>query len=219
MFESGDPLTERLTRCYSGAIFDALRETGHTRCVLPPEIRCIDPQWSLAGPAFTVSGHLEPGLDAHETLLRWTDFLSRAPAGSVVVCQPNDLSIAHMGELSAETLHFRGVRGYVVDGGNRDTGFILKLGFPVFCRYLSPRDVVGTWVPDSFGEPVRIGDVTVGNGDYVFGDIDGVVVIPRHRTEAIVQRVEEVMNTENRVRSAILDGIDPREAYLEYGLF
>ena len=65
------------------------------------------------------------------------------------------LIIAHMGELSAETLQFRGVRGYIVDGGCRDTGFILNMGFPVFCRYLTPRDVVGIWVPDRFGEPHR----------------------------------------------------------------
>jgi len=219
MSEPEDPVTLRLARCYSGAVFDVLREAGHTDCVLPPGIKCVDPRLSLAGPAFTVSGHLEPGIGAHETLLRWTEFLSRAPAGSVVVCQPNDSTIAHMGELSAETLHARGVRGYVVDGGSRDTNFILELGFPVFCRYLCPRDVVGTWVPDSFEEPVIIGSVSIANGDYVFGDIDGVVIVPRMQAEAVVQRVEEVMSTENKVRRAILEGVDPQEAYLKHGLF
>ena len=179
----------------------------------------MDPALSVAGPVFTVSGHLQPGLDPHETLLRWTEFLSAAPSGAVVVCQPNDGTIAHMGELSSETLQYRGVRGYIVDGGSRDTNFVLKLGFPVFCRYLSPRDVVGTWVADTFGQPISIGGITINNGDYVFGDIDGVVVIPRERVEDTVARVEQVVNTENLVRKAILEGVDPKEAYLRYGLF
>lgn len=212
-------IADRLARCYSGAVFDALREAGHTACTLPHEIKCVDPRLRVAGPVFTVSGHLEPGLDPHETLLRWTEFLSAVPANSVVVCQPNDHSIAHMGELSAETLQFRGVRGYVVDGGSRDTAFILKLGFPVFCRYLCPHDVVGTWVPDEFDAPIRIGTVDVHPGDYVFGDIDGVVVIPAARALETVERVEEVMRTENKVRKAILQGMDPKQAYLRYGLF
>lgn len=212
-------LTERLGACYSGAIHDTLREMGRRDVVLPNTIGPLDPAHKLAGPAYTVEGHLEPGLNGHETLLRWTELLSKAPAGSVVVCQPNDSTIAHMGELSAETLQYRGVRGYVVDGGCRDTEFILRIGFPVFCRYLTPRDVVGTWVPDAFGQPVRIGDVTVHTGDHVFGDRDGVVIIPEALTGEVVDRVEQMMQTENLVRKAILEGVDPQEAYLKYGKF
>lgn len=212
-------LTERLGACYSGAIHDTLREMGQRPYVLPHTILPLDPTHKLTGPAFTVEGHLEPGLDPHETLLRWTELLSRAPKGSVVVCQPNDSTIAHMGELSAETLQYRGVRGYVVDGGSRDTEFVLRIGFPVFCRYLSPRDVVGTWVPDRFGEPVQIGDGTVHSGDFIFGDRDGVIVIPQALVSDVVERVEVLMKTENLVRKAILEGMDPKEAYLKYGKF
>ena len=56
---------------------------------------------------------------------------------------------------------FVGVRGYVVDGGCRDTQFILELGFPVFCSFTTPKDIVGMWVPDRIGEPITIGDVTM----------------------------------------------------------
>lgn len=212
-------LTQRLEMCYSGALFDVMRELGQPECVLPHAIQALDRASKVAGPAFTVSGHLERGLDAHETLLKWTEFLSAAPRGTVVVCQPNDHTIAHMGELSAETLQLRGVRGYVVDGGSRDSNFVLDIGFPVFCRYRCPRDVVGTWIPDRLGEPITIGNVSIGEGDYVFGDIDGVIVIPASIAEAVVTRAEEVMNTENLVRKAILAGVDPKTAYLEHGLF
>ena len=217
--DSADHLSARLAACYSGALHDTLRELGRTNCVLPSDIQPLDPAHKLAGRVFTMDGHLEPGLDGHETLLRWTEFLSRAPAECVVLCQPHDSTIAHMGELSAETLQFRGVRGYIVDGGCRDTGFILVMGFPVFCRYLTPRDVVGVWVPDRFGEPIDIGGVAIETGAYVFGDRDGVVIIPADVAEQTVSRVEKMMQTENLVRKAILDGMDPKQAYLKYGKF
>ena len=54
-----------------------------------------------------------------------------------------------MGELSAQTLAARGVLGYVVDGGSRDTDLVLEQGFPVFCSFLTPSDIVERWIPDS----------------------------------------------------------------------
>jgi 4-hydroxy-4-methyl-2-oxoglutarate aldolase len=214
-----DPLTSRLEQGYSGAVYDVLRGRGFPDQVLPASIRPLDPSRKLAGRVFTVEGRPDPHLDAHETLLAWTEFLSRAPAGHVVICQPNDSTLSHMGELSSETLVYRGVRGYMVDGGCRDTDFILKLGFPVFCRYTTPRDIVGRWRAERFNEPIEIGGVTIRAGDYVLGDQDGVVVIPVEVVEEVVTEVERVMATENLVRKAILEGVDPKEAYLRYGKF
>jgi 4-hydroxy-4-methyl-2-oxoglutarate aldolase len=212
-------LTERLEACHAAAVHDVLRAMGHGNCVLPPEIRALDPARKLAGEIFTVSGHLDNSLDPHHTLLEWTGLLSRAPAGKVLVCQPNTHAVALMGELSAETLQFRGVRGYVVDGGCRDAGFILDIGFPVFCSFNTPKDIVGRWVPDRFGEPVTIGEVTIASGDWLLADRDGVVIIPGALAAEVVARTEAVMHQENQVRTAILSGMDPREAYLEYGKF
>jgi 4-hydroxy-4-methyl-2-oxoglutarate aldolase len=124
-----------------------------------------------------------------------------------------------MGELSAETLNFRGVRGYVVDGGCRDTNFILDLGFRVFCRYTTPADIVGRWSVNTLGQPIKIADVTIASGDYIMGDMDGLVIIPKDVVIDCVDRVEQVMSTENLVRKAILAGTDPKEAYLKYGRF
>ncbi len=136
-----DDLTKRLEACYTGAVHDVMRARGCKDFVLPSEIRPIDPARSVAGPAFTLRGRWAPGTDAQESLLAWTGMLSQAPAGHVVVCQANDSTVAHMGELSAETLLARGVRGYLVDGGCRDVAFIERIGFPVWCRYLTPRDL------------------------------------------------------------------------------
>ncbi|WP_291990002.1 hypothetical protein [Luteitalea sp.] len=219
MIPDPNDLAERLEACYAAAVHDVLRAMGHPNCVLPPEIRPLDPTRKLAGEIFTVSGHVDNTRDPHDTLLAWTGLLSKAPAGKVLVCQPNTYSIALMGELSAETLHFRGVRGYVVDGGCRDTDFILNLGFPVFCSFNTPKDIVGRWVPDRFGEPITIGDVTISSGDWLLADRDGVVVIPGAIAADVVARTEATLLTENRVRTAILSGMDPQEAYLKFGKF
>ena len=210
---------DRLERCYTAAVYDVLRAIGYPDQVLPPDIRPLDPASRLAGEVFTVQGQLDPELSAHESLLRWTGLLSRAPRGSVVLCQPNDHSLAHMGELSAETMTLRGVRGYIVDGGCRDSARVLEVGFRVWCRYLTPRDVVGRWSAERFGEPITIGGVEIRSGDYVLADRDGVVVVPGGLVADVVARTEAVLETENRVRTAILAGVDPQEAYLLHGKF
>lgn len=212
-------LTERLQACYSGAVHDVLRGMGRENVVLPPEIRPLDPALKLAGPVWTVSGHIDRTLSRHETLLGWTRLLSKAPSGHVVVCQPHNHEVALMGELSSETLKHKGVLGYVVDGGCRDTDFILEQKFPVYCSFLTPADIVGRWIADRFGEPVNIGNVTICSGDYLLADRDGVVVIPADLAEAVVRETEQTMTTENKVRTAILAGVDPVEAYERYGKF
>lgn len=214
-----DPLASRLERCYTGAVFDVLRGMGFHDQALPKEIRPLLPEGALAGRVFPVSGQVRDGLDAHESLLRWTEFLSKAPPDTVVVCQPNDRTLAHMGELSAETLHFRGVRGYIVDGGCRDSNFIRKIGFPVFCRYFTPADIVGRWMAETFGDPVEIGGVRITRDDYVLADRDGVILVPGSLAEEVIGRAEETIQTENKVRTAILRGMDPHDAYLRYGKF
>ncbi len=186
---SAPTLTARLAACYTGAVHDVLRMMGHDNIVLPPAIKAIAPGTRLAGPVWTVSGHIDRTRSRHETLLGWCTLLARAPSGHVIVCQPHNHEVALMGELSAQTLQARGVLGYVVDGGSRDTDLVLEQGFPVFCSFLTPSDIVERWIPDRYGEPVTIGTVTVSTGDYLLGDRDGVVIIParagrrRHRQD------------------------------------
>ena len=189
-------LTERLAACYTGAVHDVLRMMGHENIVLPPAIKAIAPGTKLAGPVWTVSGHIDRTQSRHETLLGWCTLLAKAPSGHVVVCQPHNHEVALMGELSAQTLKARGVLGYVVDGGSRDTDLVLAQGFPVFCSFLTPSDIVQRWIPDRYGEPVTIGTVTIATGDYLLGDRDGVVIIPRVLVEDVVAKTEEVVATE-----------------------
>ncbi len=160
-----------------------------------------------------------PSIAPDETYLAWTKFLGDIPAGSIGICQPNDHTVAHMGELSAETLKRRGIKGYVVDGGCRDTAFIRRIGFPVWCRYATPADIVGCWIPEGFGEPITIGSVRIRNGDYVLADDDGVVVIPADRAKQIVMKPRKLWGGRTWSVRPSWSGMNPQQAYLTYRKF
>jgi 4-hydroxy-4-methyl-2-oxoglutarate aldolase len=212
-------LSDRLAGCYTGVVHDVMRAMGLRDFTLPAELRPIMPERTLAGPAFTIEGRVDENADPHETLLAWTGLLSKAPAGSIWVSQPNDRVVAHMGELSAETLKNKGVLGCVTDGYIRDVNFLLDIGFQAWCRGFTPRDIVGYWLPAAVGVPIRIGTVTIKPGDYLLGDRDGLLRVPNAQAGDIVELAEQAMATESLVRKAILAGTDPQEAYLKYGKF
>jgi len=212
-------LAQRLRVCYTGAVHDVLRAKGYRTQCLPPRIRPVNLNHKIAGPVFTIEGKCDNTLDAHRSLLRWCELLSKVPSNVVLICQPNDHTVAHMGELSAETLAHKKVLGYIVDGGCRDSAFIEKIGFPVFCSYFTPMDIVAKWAATAFEQPIKVGEVTIRAGDYVLADRDGIVIIPQALAEDVVAETEEVLRTENLVRKAILEGVDPVDAYLQHGKF
>lgn len=214
-----DTRLDRLRSCYTSVLHDVMRAMGLRNFTLPPRLRPLNPEGVLTGPAFTIEGRIVEGADAHQTLLQWTGLLSKCPAGHVWVAQPNNQIVAQMGELSAETLHRKGVLGVVTDGALRDTNFILKLGLPCWGTHYTPRDVVGLWLPNAIGDSIRIEDVTVNPGDWVHGDRDGMVVIPAAHLDEVIETGVTAMATESKVRRAILDGMDPQDAYLKYGKF
>ena len=212
-------LSDRFAACYTGVVHDVMRAMGLRDFTLPSDLRPILPEQTLAGPAFTIEGKVAGGADAHETLLAWTGLLSKAPAGSIWVSQPNDRVVAHMGELSAETLKNKGVRGCIADGFVRDVNFLLAIGFQTWCRGFTPRDIVGHWLPVATNVPIAIGDVAIEPGDYMVGDRDGLLRVPKALAQEVVDKAEVAMATESLVRKAILAGVDPQQAYLEYGKF
>jgi regulator of RNase E activity RraA len=124
-----------------------------------------------------------------------------------------------MGELSAETLVKKNIKGYIVDGGCRDVKRIKTIGLPVYCRFYSPKDVAGKWKVMELGKKINIGEVLIVTGDYIIGDDDGIVIIPNDIAEKIIIKAENDMTSENKIRDAILNGVDPQKAYLKYGKF
>ena len=208
-----------LQSCYTSVVHDVLRAMGRRNFTLPQRLRPLNPEGVLTGPAFTIEGRMDETADPHQTLLAWTGLLSKAPAGHIWTTQPHNHIVAQMGELSAETLHRKGVLGCVVDGGLRDTSFILRLGFPCWGAFHTPRDVVGCWLPTATDVPILIDDVLIRPGDWLHGDRDGMVCIPAEILAEVAQRSTAAMATESLVRRAILDGMDPQDAYLKHGKF
>ncbi|MDQ6705314.1 MAG: RraA family protein [Acidobacteriota bacterium] len=213
-------LLDRLTAIpYTGALSDILDELGYPNQVLPHEIQSISPGQTLAGRALTVTGEPAPNLQRDDYFLPFLNMLGAIQPGDVVISQPNDHAVSHFGELSCETAKHRGGRGAVLDGGIRDVDYILKLGFPIFARYSTPRDIVGRWRLNAYNVPITIGLAQINPGDYILGDRDGVIVIPAGAAEEAIAKAEEVVHTENIVRKRILEGMHPAEAYRQYGRF
>jgi regulator of RNase E activity RraA len=204
---------------YTGAVADVLDEMGFPCQVLPHSIRPLVDGWKLAGRALTILGRPSEKSDPDEVFPPLLTMLGDVKPGDVLISRPNDDVAAHLGELSAETAKYRGARGAVIDGGARDTDYILRLGFPVFCRYTTPKDVLGRWELEAYNVPITIGDVRIEPGDFVLGDRDGVVIVPAAIAEEVVGKAEEIVSTENLVRKAILEGVHPLEAYRRYGRF
>src|SRR5207245_289061 len=113
------------------------------------------------------------------TLRRFLAMLGAVPADSVLVLAANDNVAAHFGELSAEWLRSRRVRGAVIDGATRDATYISRIRFPTFVRYRTPQDSIPRWRVSDWGQPLTIGGVRIALDDVIVADLDGVVVVPR----------------------------------------
>ncbi len=126
--------------------------------------------------------------------------LDEAPAGSVLVYVLEEgLEIAGIGNLMATTASVRGLEGTVIDGAARDITEIRKIGFPVYCRNISPATSVGRLVSVSKQEPVMCAEVMVHPGDYIVGDNDGVVVVPFDAAAEVVKLLAEYDDKESKM--------------------
>ena len=219
MSSTDEDLSKRLSLLHSSIVHDALRIEGLSKQTLPYQIRPISSGKTISGKVWTLSGELQENISVHDSLLSWTSFLSAVQPDTVVVCQPNNQSIALMGELSAETIVKKNIKGYVVDGGCRDVKRIKGIGFPVYCKFYSPKDVAGKWKVTELGKKIKIGEVSITTGDYIIGEDDGIVIIPESIAKQIIIKAENDMTSENKIRDAILNGVDPQKAYLKYEKF
>ncbi len=216
-------LRPRFSRLYSGAISDVLDDLGHAGQAMSPRLVSLRPGGRVAGPAFTMRGQNVQAKDRDEgrELLRpLLTMLDNLPAGCVVASEAGEDAIcAAWGELCATTALSRGCHGAVIDGGCRDTELILNTEFEVFCRFKTPIDSVGRWTVRSWNEPVTVGGVLVHPGDYIVGDGDGIMVIPRHVTLQVLEEAERVSSTEDDVRRHLAEGRSASAAFDEFGRF
>lgn len=221
MSRAADNLPRRFARIYTAAVTDVMDQMGLLRQTLPSALQPLTPGMRVAGYAFPVRGRVHRGKPREHdaTLRRFLTMLGAVTSDSVLVVAANDSVAAHFGELSAEFLRSRRVRGAVIDGGTRDAAYISRLGFPTFVRYRTPVDSVPRWRVVDWAVPVTIGGVRVALGDVIVADLDGVVVVPRRSAADVLARCEKLVGTENKVRTAVKRGLKPLEAYEKFGSF
>lgn len=210
-------LARRFEPMYTGALTDALFELGLSRQTLTPAIGPLRHPMRLAGPAFCVETRLDPAAAEDDpTHARAWRLFDEVPHGAVLVYADGADDHAVIGDLAVARLKFNGCAGIVIDGGCRDVDFVVEIGLPVFCRYVTPEDLThGHGALGDWGGSVSIGGVGVATGDYVVGDADGVVVIPKSLVSSVLERAERVVASETRARDALLRGVPPDRAFDE----
>ncbi|EIQ00972.1 Demethylmenaquinone methyltransferase [Opitutaceae bacterium TAV1] len=147
-----------------------------------------------------------------------TEALDDLRRDEVYLASGGDMRCAYWGELLTAAARTRGAAGAVINGYHRDTPKVLKQGWPVFSRGRYCQDsAVRTQVAD-FRCALEAGGVRVEPGDLVFGDLDGVVIIPRAIENEVITRALEKARGEKVVRQAIESGMSATEAFATYGI-
>jgi len=136
----------------------------------------------------------------------------------VYVCTGASPDYALWGELVSTRAIRLGAVGVVVNGYTRDTPGILELDFPTFSygRYAQDQAFRGKTV--DFRIPVEINNVVINPGDIIFGDLDGVCVIPQEKENEVIEEALEKVRGEEVVRKALEDGMSASEAFKTYGI-
>ncbi len=158
-------------------------------------VRPIQSGFKLVGPAFTVrtaSGDWAKPVEA----------IDRAKPGDVIVIDAGGRPPAIWGELATHSCQTKKIAGVVIDGAIRDTVEIKKMGFPAFAKCIAPA----AGDPKGLGEmdvPIVVGHRHVRPGDWIVGDDDGVIVVPKAEAVEIANRAQDVLERENRIRAEI----------------
>jgi 4-hydroxy-4-methyl-2-oxoglutarate aldolase len=210
-------IAARFSKVQTAMLSDALDELGELKCTLPAEIRPVADDMRLAGPAWTVTGRRSAvPLDRMVTLRQALKILGSVPADHVCIFEANDEDgfSAHIGEFHATCMVTNGAAGSVTSGGSRDTKELRALGYPVFSHYKTPQDSLPRWEMLDTGRSIKIGDVAIAPGDYVVADIDGVVVIPAHLRDKVLEMAETAAAEEVGILDEVKKGVPPLDAFL-----
>ncbi len=211
-------VADRFRRLYSPAVADALDDLGLRHQAMSHALRPLDPTTVIAGPAFTIVGQPDASLDTKTR--KGPVVIDHFRPGVIAVYDTGGENVTGVwGELWSAGAASRGCVGAIVDGGIRDTGFIRRAGFPVFHRFTTPYDAIGRFNVVDFECTATVGGVRVSPGDYIFGDEDGVLVIPAEVTLQVLEKAESVGENENRIRAEIKPGISLAQLYRDYGKF
>ena len=204
-------------KLYTPVVGDILDSMGYYHQFLPQAIRPLRDDMKLAGRAMTVLMIDVFGVQKKPFGLL-TEALDQLEEGEVYLASGGGRRCAYWGELLTAASRTRGAVGAVVDGWHRDTPQVLEQNWPVFSMGCYAQDSsVRTQVAD-YRCRLEVGNVTVLPGDIVFGDVDGVLIIPSKVADEAVEKALEKAAGEKTVRKAIEAGMSTTKAFETYGI-
>ncbi len=211
-------MRERYMKLYSGAINDVLRfeYKMHSTC-LPTDYVLLHPGMKICGIAFTIKGGPDITTDG-EFELR-AQMLEALHEDSVVMWDcTGDKVTAQWGEVMTMAAKRNGCRGAVVNG-IRDTESILPQDFQICHRYKSNAGMLGRFRMYYYQKPVLMGEVIVNPGDFVFGDIDGIICIPADIAYDVLLKAERILDKEDEIKDMVNSGMKPTDVVANGGYF
>jgi len=196
---------ERLKKWYSGDVHDSMEHLGLWGFVEGVSLLgALEPGAVVCGPAVTVQ--FEPSDRKGEPQDVYHHAIDNTPKGGILVCEASCAGGSCSGELMSSGAKTRGAAATIVNGTVRDLAQVRALGYPLFGTEASPVGVTGKKEPKRSQVPVKIGRVTIRPGDIIFGDIDGVVAIPKDRVRDVADAADELGRNEASARDRILAG-------------
>ncbi|WP_294506493.1 RraA family protein [uncultured Victivallis sp.] len=211
-------LCERYEKLYTGCINDVMRELCLLNQALPSDIMPLRDEMTVCGEAFTVKSAPNVMIEGEMTF-RAQMLDEMKPGGLVVWDTSEDTEASLWGGVMTATAISKGIRGAVISGGIRDTKQILEQKFPLFYKYRTSNGSLGRCMITHYQVPVRIGKVTVRPGDIIFGDIDGVLCIPREIAYEVLLRAEGIERNEVDIFSWVHQGDTISEIIEKGGYF
>ena len=204
---------------FTSVLSDCLDQAGLMRQALPSRIRPLDEASVMVGRARTAAFmevyHVGPG-NPYELEIALIDSLQ--PGDIPVFACSNPARVAPWGELLSTAASVRQAAGALMDGCVRDIKPIRAMGFPVFHGGIAPLDSRGRGKVMAIDVPIECGGVAVASGDLVFGDADGVVVIPRAAEEDVLRVAFEKISGERNTLRDLQRGDTLGEVFARYGI-
>jgi 4-hydroxy-4-methyl-2-oxoglutarate aldolase len=214
-------LAELKTRLYAAVLSDVLDQLGHPNQAVKPFVRPLDDNSVLCG--FARTGlymkryHLPEGHNPYALEMDLIDSLQPGQVAVLACDGPTD-RIAPWGELLTTASMARKAAGCLTDGLVRDIRRIRELGFPLFHGGIGPLDTKGRAEMMAMDEPVEIGGARVEPGDFVFGDADGVVIVPAAIAEEVIAIALEKIEAEDSTREELQAGATLRSVFEKHGV-
>jgi 4-hydroxy-4-methyl-2-oxoglutarate aldolase len=205
---------------FTALLSDCLDAVGLRRQAMPSRIRPLDEARVLVGRARTAAFvevySIEPGVNPYELEMDLIDSL--APDEVPIFACSNPARVAPWGELLSTAAQVRGAAGVVMDGCVRDIRAIRAMGFPVFHGGITPLDTKGRARVMAIDVPIECAGVAVASGDLVFGDADGLVVVPKAAEDDVLRLAAEKLAGERDTLAELRQGKSLREVFDRYGI-